>query len=455
MLVEENKGTVTDDAAAKAPADTGVPAQSQAQEADRQQAVEPNWEEIEEKVSRGEYKPTFEEGQKHQEWVAAGRPKKGAEAKTEGVAQDPQQQAEQPTDDDINLAAKNPLSFTDEEANRIAGVMKKFGVDSLAELPDAVKRFEDRENARKGELGREVKSLREELDQIKQGGRDAGMPMGDLRLLMADFAAGKPEAIEWAKANLGLDVGASRTPAAAAAPSADDFAIPEQPPEDVVDEATWRHTTGLMKKMQEHYKARESDLRKTVDELRQQSENGRRLAQEAAEIRKQEQLRAQFHQQTLKAIESFPEDYKPKSGDLGRMLDDMYEGRAVDPRLQPLQELLSFAVQNGIRDLQTAHYARVGPQLRQTLAQREAPAEMRGRQSVLTQPTSVGLAGKRAESGEGAYQLVTPERFAAIVDGREPPPADWWSADGTRLDPKKVPAQYHAQVWPGGVPRNV
>jgi len=110
-----------------------------------------DFEELEEKVASGEYSPTDEEAAAFDKWEESGRPK--AEKKPEEVA------AKVESDE---AEVPNDLASIDEaEAERLNGLMKKFGIKSINELPDAIKRFEDKQNADKGNLGREAARARE------------------------------------------------------------------------------------------------------------------------------------------------------------------------------------------------------------------------------------------------------------------------------------------------------
>lgn len=405
-----------------------------------------DFEELERKVESGEYSPTDEEAQAYDRWEESGRPK--AEKK-------PEQPKEEPKEEGAEVP-KDLASIDEDEAERLNGLMKKFNIKSVNELPEAIKRYEDEQNAKKGALGREahraveleqkMEALQRQLDMQRQQPQQADPSLITPEFL-EDFRNGVPAALSYAKETLGWNV------AQQASRPADDFDIPDEPPEDVVDVAAWKNSMTMIRKLKEgmglklrEYEERIQTVAQAAEVSRQEAE---RIKAERESARREETLKGAV----MELMSKYPETYRPKSGDPMKMLETAYRGGHVDPRLQNVIDTVKFANANGFRNLEHAHIIRNSGDMSRRIAEEKAAAMQEGRNSVLKQTPSVGLAGRRNATGESAYQPVTEERFQAILNGSEPPPATWWKEDGGSLDPDKIPVEFHAQIWPEGRPK--
>lgn len=424
---QEQAGASSASAAAAGEAQSQAPASG---------SGEADYAELERKVAEEGYSPSVEESIGHEKWVSDGR-------KPSAKAQEAAKTGEPPAPE----PAAGGAPKGEDPSDSLAGLMRRFKVNSINELPGAIKAFEDERNAAGGQLGRERKSLElkvEELERrlqhVPQQDAPMGMDRGQWSRFLEDFRNGVPGALLTAEQMFGYKAGAKPS----ALPD-----LPEQPPEDIVDEAAWKHMRGYLSGMKSTYEKRMEEMAQQLEELRSTTGTVVEQAQkarEAADVARRESL---FLEHVGTLAERHPDQYRPPSGDFQKMVREWFHTGFVDPRIQPLADLYDFATKEGITRLDYAHYVRSGPDFQRLLASEKAEAEKRAREAVLKQGRSPGLSAARAAGGEASYQHLTSERVQAIVDGREPPPDSWWDEGGERLDPSKVPVEFHSAVFPG------
>ncbi len=338
------------------------------------------------KAEKG-YEPTTAELEAYRRYQKG--EKKVAQA-PQADAQDGEAPADPLADPQADKATAEPLQ----------NALKLVGAKDLTELPEKIKGLQQAMTSTGGKLGEQVKQLQKQLEAETQG----------FKSLLADAMAGVPAAIEYAKKELGIDLSA-RAPAQQAEP-ADEYG---DIPDDVADVGTYR----LL--MQE--------IKGLKGQLSQYEQATKSITDRSA----QEQAHASWVE-TIGSLVAKNPDLSPKGADLGTLLREYWTGTddaPVDPRIQPIIDVITFAHEQGIPNLEHARTVMTAGAWQK---QREAElleAEKRGMAKLTAHPPTVGLSGQRAQgTTDTHYSPVSEADLKAMTDGERPIPASWKNEQG-------------------------
>lgn len=344
--------------------------------------------ELNAKVEKG-YEPTTAELEKYRRYMKG--EKKQADKATQADAPASDAKAEPGVEPQADQATAQPLE----------AALKLVGAKDASELPEKIKGLQQAMTASGGKLGEQVKSLQSRLTAETQG----------FKALLADVVAGVPEALDYAQKQLGLDLSSKRQAPAAAAP-VDEFG---DIPDDVADVGTYR----LL--MQE--------IKGLKGQLSQYEQATKSITDRAA----QEQAHASWVE-TIGGLVAKNPDLQPKGADLGALLREYWtapDDAPVDPRIQPVIDVITFAHERGISNLEDAHTVLTATKWQK---QREAEileAEKRGMAKLTAHPPTVGLAGQRAQgTTDTHYSPVSEADLKAMADGERPIPVSWKNEQG-------------------------
>lgn len=337
---------------------------------------------------------TDEELEGYDEWVNSGKPTPEPEDETNDEEEKDLTATEPEAGSEVEESDSSKDPDSDEDIKSVMDAMKAVGAKTYAELPDKIKGLRSQIGKQGGELGNQLKERESQLQNMTN--------------LLNDVAAGKPEALEYLKKVNPSFQGFGQ---AQEAPKQKEM---KAAPEGILDDTLYEYVQGLEAKIQQleghHTQSQEKATQYLAIE---------RTANEIADFAKQH-----------------PEYYNA-SADVGGLVRE-YLGQSdsdpVDPRLTKIHDLMQYAKDNGLKNLEDAHWL----MNRQSISQRIIDARNEGRQSMDYKPNP-GLSGQRRSGSEQQYKQYSEAEVQDIIHGRKPIPADWVDAnDNFVVD--KIPA---------------
>lgn len=301
---------------------------------------------------------------------------------------------EQATDNENQAKDDAKGSFSEAD---LKATMEELGAKDPSQIPELIKGLKASRDKTGSKLGNENKQLREQLEAQNR--------------FVQDLAMGKPEAIKWAKEN-GIEVGNRN-----------------------FTESETDYDDELMDPVAER---KINELKSIIDELKSEREQERSTL-EAKNSRNQMDL------ELTKLWKDFPEI--APSGNIKddlKLFDDYKRGNdgdEYDSRLDKTFDLLRFADERGIKNLDDAYFL----MNKNSISQKIIEAEERGRNSVLDRAKrTTGLANQRNSGTPSQFSI---NDIIAMENGDMEMPDNWLDDNyqPTRHMPKVARERYLKQ----------
>lgn len=348
------------------------------------------------KVESEGYEPTDAELDSYEQWIKDGKP--NPEPEDEAV-EDKNLEATESDADSGESKNDSSSQYSEDEIKDLTSAMEAVGAKTINELPDKIAGLRSLVGKQGGEMGTQLKTAQEQLDNMAN--------------LMKDLGEGKPEAIEYMRQNGHPTYGQN-------APSA------PQPAKNQEGQSSFDFENALDPDMAAYVRSLES----TVNELKdgfQSIQGSQKAAQEkAAQYAAVEQTVSEISQ----FVSKYPSYYDAAAdvSDLTRQYYHQDSEAPVDPRLTKIHELLDYARNNNLKNLEDAHLL----MNRENYTQQLVEAENRGRQSAYQKPTTVSASSRRNNQGkETQYQKYSEQEVEDFAYGRKEMPMDWTNDDGS------------------------
>lgn len=331
--------------------------------------------ELNRKVDKENYEPTDEDYEKYRKWKG-GKKRKAKEVEpVPAVVEEAKPTEETPKEDKLSEA------------------LALVGAKSPDELADKIKGLQKAMTSSGGKLGDENKRLKE--------------GMANLEASLKAMLSGDQTAMDRMRQAYGIP------------PAPKEEVIPDE----VADTGTYR----LLKK----------DFQEISEQVRALREEAAR-AKEAAEMEK-------VHLQAVSELTDLSRKYPelaPKTKDLGVLLREFWSGSDEDPvdeELQPIIDLIRFARENGIANLEHAHIVKERDKWEAKRLAELKEAEQRALQKLTQHPPTVGLAATRATgTTDSTYSPVSEEEIRMMLAGEMDIPSEWKDESG-RFVRSRVP----------------
>lgn len=338
-----------------------------------------------------------EELEGYDEWVKSGKPTPEPDDVKPDEKEDKELEAKEPeAGSEVDSSESEEEVQSEEEIKSLTEAMKAVGAKTVDELPAKIQGLRSQLGKQGGELGTQLKEAQQQNQNMAK--------------LMEDLIAGKPEAIQHVQQIhpdfKGVQVSTPTTPQETKDVSPDDF----------LDDKLYEYVKGLEAK---------------VNELQGYQQSSQEKASQVLAV-----------QQTVNDISGFVRsnpEYFDAAGDITPLLNDYFlnqtDNDPVDPRLTKVHNLLVFAKENGLKNLDDAHWL----MNKDNLSQRLIEAKKEGRQSALNYKPNPALSSQRKQGFETQYKSYTDGEIADIVAGRKEIPDEWTDAAGNWI-PDRIPA---------------
>ena len=375
--------------------------------------------EFNDKISKENYDPTIEELESYEQWVTEGKPtpepKDEKEPEEEPTEETNLEASESEADSsESNDDLSNP-SYSDDEITSLTDAMKAVGAKTVNELPEKIKGLRSYLGKQGGEMGTELKTAQEQNANMAN--------------LLQGLGRGDASAIEYMKANGFPEYGGLQAKADEAKPEPTTTKFNS---EEALDPAMAEYVSGL-----------ESQMKQMQTKL-----EGFQGSYESAQKQSQEQA-AQFAavEQVVNDVSSFVSKH-PEYWDAAAPVADMTRtyyrqdpNDPVDPRMTKVHDLLEFANNNGLKNLEDAHFL----MNRESFSQQLIDAETRGRESAFKHKATPSASNHRSQKSETTYQQYTEQDVQNMISGKKEIPEEWIMPNGM-IDKSKVPAFAHQYI---------